>query len=116
MKLQFNLNKEEAEAFKRFSQIFSPLMAARNGITADRYHEEQFTKDVFLNGFNHLNAEFQEYMNKSILDNKEQFEKEGLVVVEDEETGMVSLSGTEEALERLDSVEVPGVESTDEAD
>ena len=114
MKLQFNLSQEEAEALKNFGRIFKPLLATRKGIHAETYSEDELIKDIFLTGFAALNTQFQQFMHQAIEENKEELEKEGLSVVEGED-GILTLSGSPEAMEKLDTVEVPGLEeSTDE--
>lgn len=91
MKLQFNLNKEEATAFKQFSQLFIPLLAARKGKDPEKYLEEECLKDIFLQGFATLNNEFMRYMSEALKEHQDELAVSGITLVEGED-GMVTLS------------------------
>lgn len=95
MKLQFNLSKEEATAFKQFSQLFIPLLAARKGKNPDTYHEEECLKDIFLQGFSVLNNEFMHYMSEALKEHKDDLASSGIQLVEGDD-GIVTLSGESE--------------------
>lgn len=94
MKLQFNLDKDEALAFKNFSDMFQPLLAAKKGITSDKYSQDQFIRDVFIQGFNAINTEFTSFMNQAMLENEDELKELGAEVIHHED-GSVSLKDAE---------------------
>ena len=94
IKLQFNLDKDEALAFKNFSDMFQPLLAAKKGLEVEKYGQDQFIRDVFIQGFNAINMEFTSFMNQAISENEEELRELGAEVVHNED-GSVSLKETE---------------------
>jgi|CoawatStandDraft_6_1074263.scaffolds.fasta_scaffold57661_2 hypothetical protein len=94
MKLQFNLDKDESLAFKNFSDMFQPLLAAKKGVEVEKYSQDQFIRDVFIQGFNAINTEFTSFMNQAMLENEEELKELGAEVVKNED-GSVTLKEAE---------------------
>ena len=83
MKLQIKLSKEEAEAYKNFSQICKP-----NDVSDD-----QFVKSIFVTGYEALNRELSQLVQKFALENQEELAASGINVIE--EDGEVKLTESE---------------------
>ena len=75
MKLQIKLSKDEAQAFKNFSDVCKP-----NEITDD-----EFIKTVFITGIESLNKQLAEMVQKYAAENKEELAASGITVIEEED-------------------------------
>lgn len=84
MKLQFKLSKEEAEAFKNFTEVCKP-----NDISDD-----QWLKTIMFMGVEAANNRLSEMVQQYAKDNKDELEASGITVLEDNE-GNVSLQDSE---------------------
>jgi hypothetical protein len=72
MKLQIKLSKDEAIAFKNFSQTCQP-----EGIS-----DEDFLRTVFVAGIETINKQLMDLVQKYAQENKEELAAEGINVVE----------------------------------
>ena len=79
MKLHINLNKDEAVAFKNFSDICKP--------------EADFMKTIFLTGIEAMNQQLADLVRKYAEENKEELAASGITVLEGED-GNVQLAET----------------------
>ena len=95
MKLQIKLSKDEALAFKNFSDVCKP-----GEITDD-----EFIKTVFITGIESLNQQLSEMVQKYAAENKDELAASGITVIENED-GVVRLAETE-------TMESPEVEDPD---
>ena len=95
MKIQIKLSKDEAEAFKNFSQMVKP----------EEVSDDDFMKTVFVAGCETLNRQLQELVQKYALENQEELASSGITVVEGED-GQVQL---------MDSDKVETSEAVEEA-
>mgnify|MGYP003152822962 CR=1 FL=1 len=95
MKLQIKLSKDEALAFKNFSDVCKP-----GEITDD-----EFIKTVFITGIESLNQQLSEMVQKYAAENKDELAASGITVIENED-GVVRLAETE-------TMESPEVEDSD---
>ncbi len=84
MKLQIKLSKDEAQAFKNFTDVCKP-----GEITDD-----EFIKPVFITGIEALNQQLSEMVQKYAAENKEELAASGITVLEDED-GEIKLAETE---------------------
>ena len=84
MRLQINLSKDEALAFKNFGAVCKP----------DEVSDNDFLKTIFLTGIEAMNQELAELVKKYAKENKEELASSGITVLEDEE-GDVRLAPTE---------------------
>ena len=75
MKLQIKLSKDEAQAFKNFSDVCKP-----NEITDD-----EFIKTVFITGIESLNKQLAEMVQKYAAENKHELAASGITVIEEED-------------------------------
>ncbi len=95
MKIQIKLSKDEAEAFKNFSQMVKP----------EEISDDDFMKTVFVAGCETLNRQLQELVQKYAIENQEELASSGITVVEGED-GQVKL---------MDSDKVETSEAVEEA-
>ncbi len=72
MKINIKLSKDEAEAYKNFSQ----------GIKPDELSDQDFMKTIFFKGCETLHAELQGLMQRFAKDNQEELASSGITVVE----------------------------------
>jgi len=84
MKLQVKLSKDEAMAFKNFSEVCKP----------QEIPDEDFIKTVFLTGIEALNQQLADLVQKYASENREELAASGITVIEDED-GNVQLAPTE---------------------
>ena len=92
MKLQIKLSKDEAQAFKNFSDVCKP-----QDITDD-----SFIKTVFVTGIEALNQQLSDMVQKYAKENQEELASSGITVIENED-GEVKLASTADMLaEELD--------------
>tara|TARA_R110000744_G_scaffold318431_1_gene424885 strand:- start:420 stop:839 length:420 start_codon:yes stop_codon:yes gene_type:complete len=85
MRLQINLSKDEALAFKNFASVCKP------GEVSD----EDFLKTVFLTGIEGMNQQLADLVKKYAKENKEELASSGITVLEDED-GEIKLASTED--------------------
>ena len=83
MRIQINLSKDEAQAYKNFAQLVRP-----NDVS-----DADFLKTVFLTGIEGLNRELAELVQKYALENKEELASSGITVLEGDD-GTVKLADT----------------------
>jgi hypothetical protein len=83
MKLHINLNKDEAVAFKNFSDICKP----------DEVAQADFMKTIFLTGIEAMNQQLADLVRKYAEENKEELAASGITVLEGED-GNVQLAET----------------------
>jgi hypothetical protein len=83
MRIQINLSKDEAQAYKNFAQLVRP----------ENTSDTDFLKTVFLTGIEALNKELAELVQKYALENKEDLALSGITVLEDD-SGTVRLADT----------------------
>ena len=98
MKLQIKLSKDEAQAFKNFSDVCKP-----GEITDD-----EFIKTVFITGIEALNQQLSEMVQKYAKENQEELASSGITVIENED-GEVKLASTVDML--AEQVDVSGATS-----
>ena len=91
MKLQIKLSKDEAQAFKNFSDVCKPAEIT----------DADFIKTVFITGIESLNKQLSEMVQKYASENKEELASSGITVIENED-GVVKLAETA----NMDSPEV----------
>ncbi len=84
MKLQIKLSKDEALAFKNFSDVCKP------GEVTD----DEFIKTVFITGIESLNKQLAEMVQKYAAENKDELAASGITVIEDED-GEIKLAETQ---------------------
>jgi hypothetical protein len=95
MKIQIKLSKDEAEAFKNFSQMVKP----------EEVSDDDFMKTVFVAGCEALNRQLQQLVQKYAVENQVELAASGITVVEGDD-GQVQL---------MDSDKVEPTEVTEEA-
>ena len=95
MKIQIKLSKDEAQAFKNFSQMVKP----------EEVSDDDFMKTVFVAGCEALNRQLQQLVQKYAVENREELAASGITVVEGDD-GQVQL---------MDSDKVEPTEVTEEA-
>ena len=83
MKLHINLDKDEATAFKNFSDICKPEEVANS----------DFMKTIFLTGIEAMNQQLADLVRKYAEENKEELAASGITVLEGED-GRVQLAET----------------------
>ena len=83
MRIQINLSKDEAQAYKNFAQLVRP-----NDVS-----DADFLKTVFLTGIEGLNRELAELVQKYALENKDELASSGITVLEGDD-GTVKLADT----------------------
>jgi len=83
MKLQIKLSKDEAVAYKNFATACKP----------QELTDDDFIKTVFVTGFEALNKQLAEMVQKYASENKEELAASGITVFEDSE-GEVRLAET----------------------
>ena len=83
MRIQINLSKDEAIAYKNFAEVCKPLDIS----------DSVFMKTVFLTGIESMNKELAELVKKYAKENKESLESSGITVIEGED-GDVKLAQT----------------------
>tara|TARA_R100000963_G_C4627795_1_gene93607 strand:- start:515 stop:970 length:456 start_codon:yes stop_codon:yes gene_type:complete len=83
MRLQINLSKDEAIAFKNFSDICKP----------NEVPEADFLKTIFVTGIEAMNKQLAELVQKYATENKEELAASGITVLEGED-GEVKLAST----------------------
>lgn len=88
MKLTIKLNKDEAQAFKNFTESLQP-----DGMSYDT-----FIKQVFIAGFNTINMQAMQETRDYVLANKEELAASGINVIEDE-NGAIRLEDSNTASE-----------------
>mgnify|MGYP003135028589 CR=1 FL=1 len=85
MRLQINLSKDEAIAFKNFASVCKP----------EEVSDEDFLKTVFLTGIEGLNKQLADLVQKYAKENKEDLASSGITVLEGDD-GQIKLASTEE--------------------
>tara|TARA_R110002051_G_scaffold242280_3_gene302641 strand:- start:1755 stop:2228 length:474 start_codon:yes stop_codon:yes gene_type:complete len=88
MRLQINLTKDEAIAYKNFADVCKPL-----DIT-----EADFLKTVFITGIEALNKQLAEMVQKYAKENQEELAASGITVIEGED-GEVKLASTADLIQ-----------------
>ena len=83
MRLQINLSKDEALAFKNFASICKP----------EEVSDEDFMKTVFLTGIESLNKQLADLVQKYAKENKEELAASGITVLEADD-GQIKLAET----------------------
>tara|TARA_R110000824_G_scaffold10993_5_gene48010 strand:- start:823 stop:1224 length:402 start_codon:yes stop_codon:yes gene_type:complete len=83
MKLQIKLSKDEAQAFKNFSDVCKP----------QEITDDEFIKTCFVTGIESLNQQLSEMVQKYASENKEELASSGITVIENED-GQVKLAET----------------------
>ena len=85
MRLQINLTKDEALAYKNFAEVCKP----------EEITDSDFMKTIFLTGIEAMNKQLAELVQKYAQENKEKLAASGITVIEDED-GEVKLASTSE--------------------
>ena len=85
MRLQINLSKDEALAFKNFAGVCKP----------EEVSDEDFMKTVFLTGIEGLNKQLAYLVQKYAKENKDELEASGITVLEADD-GQIKLASTED--------------------
>jgi len=85
MRLQINLSKDEALAFKNFASVCKP----------EEVSDEDFMKTVFLTGIESLNKQLADLVQKYAKENKEELAASGITVLEADD-GQIKLASTED--------------------
>jgi len=98
MRLQINLSKDEAIAYKNFSEVCKPEDIA----------EADFLKTVFVTGIEALNKQLAEMVQKYAKENQAELAASGITVLEDED-GQVKLASTADLLE--ENLDISGATS-----
>lgn len=93
MKLNIKLSKDEAEAFKNFTNVVKP----------EEVSDEDFMKTIFVTGCEALNQQLNAMVQQYAKANQEELASSGITVVEGED-GNVTLRDAE-APESLESTE-----------
>ena len=75
MRLQINLSKDEALAFKNFGAVCKP----------EEVSDDDFLKTIFLTGIEAMNQELADLVKKYAKENKEELAASGITVLEDED-------------------------------
>lgn len=68
MKLTIKLNKEESEGFKNWSELIKP----------DNITDDDFMKQIFFNGIEHLNDKLQKVSEQVMKDYEKQLQASGI--------------------------------------
>ena len=98
MRLQINLSKDEAIAYKNFAGVCKPL-----DIT-----DADFLKTVFVTGIEALNKQLAEMVQKYAKENQDELAASGITVIEGED-GEVKLASTADLIR--DELDVSGATS-----
>jgi hypothetical protein len=98
MRLQINLSKDEAVAYKNFSEVCKP-----EDIT-----EADFIKTVFVTGIEALNKQLAEMVQKYAKENHEELASSGITVLEGDD-GEIKLASTADLLE--ENLDISGATS-----
>ena len=85
MRLQINLSKDEAMAFKNFTSICKP----------EEVSDDAFLKTVFLTGIEGMNQQLADLVKKYAKENKEELALSGITVLEADD-GEIKLASTED--------------------
>tara|TARA_Y100000385_G_C12979395_1_gene587709 strand:+ start:452 stop:817 length:366 start_codon:yes stop_codon:yes gene_type:complete len=93
MKIQIKLSKDEAEAFKNFSNVVKPAEIS----------DDDFMKTIFVTGCETLNQQLSMMVQQYAKENQEELASSGITVVEGED-GQVQLMDTEK-VETTEAVE-----------
>tara|TARA_R110001583_G_scaffold12923_2_gene56581 strand:+ start:221 stop:622 length:402 start_codon:yes stop_codon:yes gene_type:complete len=92
MKLQIKLSKDEALAFKNFTDVCKP----------QEITDDEFIKTVFITGIESLNQQLSDMVQKYAKENQDELASSGITVIENED-GEVKLASTADMLaEELD--------------
>jgi uncharacterized alpha/beta hydrolase family protein len=92
MKLQIKLSKDEAQAFKNFSDVCKP----------QEITDDEFIKTVFVTGIESLNQQLSEMVQRYAKENQDELAASGITVIENE-GGEIKLASTADMLaEELD--------------
>lgn len=86
MKIQIKLSKDEAEAFKNFSNVVKP----------EEISDDDFMKTIFVTGCEALNQQLSHMVQQYAKENQKDLESSGIMVVEGED-GQVQLMDAEKA-------------------
>jgi hypothetical protein len=78
MRLQINLSKDEALAYKNFADVVRPQDIS----------DADFMKTIFLTGIESMNRELADLVKKYAKENKEELAASGITVLEDEHGGI----------------------------
>lgn len=78
MKLQVKLSKDEATAFKNFSDVCKP----------EQISLDDFVKSIFLTGVEEMNRKLSELVRKYAVENKEELAASGITVIEGDDGGI----------------------------
>ena len=85
MRLQINLSKDEAIAFKNFAAVCKPQEVS----------DEDFMNTVFLTGIEGMNQQLADLVKKYAKENKEELALSGITVLEADD-GEIKLASTED--------------------
>tara|TARA_Y100000310_G_C20442200_1_gene696642 strand:+ start:361 stop:723 length:363 start_codon:yes stop_codon:yes gene_type:complete len=84
MRLQINLNKDEAQAYKNFGKVCKP----------EEVSDTDFLKTIFLTGIEAMNKELAQLVKQYAKENKEELAVSGITVLEGED-GEIQLAPTQ---------------------
>jgi|1_EtaG_2_1085319.scaffolds.fasta_scaffold05539_5 hypothetical protein len=84
MRLQINLDKDEALAYKNFAEVCKP----------DEVTDSDFMKTIFLTGVESMNKQLADMVRKYAEENREELASSGITVLEGED-GRIQLAETE---------------------
>ena len=84
MRLQINLDKDEALAYKNFAEVCKP----------EEVTDSDFMKTIFLTGVESLNQQLAEMVRKYADENREELASSGITVLEGED-GRIQLAETD---------------------
>jgi len=83
MRLQINLSKDEALAYRNFAEMCKP----------EEFTDSDFMKTVFLTGIEAMNQQLADLVQKYAKENKEELAMSGITVLEGED-GQIKLADT----------------------
>ncbi len=78
MKIQIKLSKDEAEAFKNFSNLVKP----------EEISDDDFMKTIFVTGCEALNQQLSQMVQQYAQANQEELASSGITVIEGEDGGI----------------------------
>ena len=78
MRIQINLSKDEALAYKNFADVVRP----------EAVSDSDFMRTIFLTGIEAMNNELADLVKKYAKENKEELASSGITVLEDEDGGI----------------------------
>ncbi len=78
MKIQIKLSKDEAEAFKNFTNVVKP----------EEVSDDDFMKTIFVTGCEALNQQLNQMVQRYAEANKEELASSGITVIEGEDGGI----------------------------